>query len=378
MASAKGADSTKSTTFGLLWCSLHFGGPRNRKCRNPQGPSKLLPEKERTLQNRKLLGFCGVPSISTVPEAGNAGNLQGLGNGFYKIDNFWAFVGFSPFRRSEKPEMQEIHMALEIASGKGADSTKSTTFGLLWGSLHFGGPRSRKCRKSTGPWKWLPKKERALQNRQLLGFCGVPSISAVPETGNAGNPQGPWKWLPEKERTLQNRQLLGFCGVLSISAVPETGNAGNPRGPWKWLPEKERADSTKSTTFVLLWGSLHFGGPRNGFRKRSGLYKIDNFWAFVVFPPFRRSQKPEMQEIHRGRGNGFHKRSGLYKIENCWAFVEFPQFQRFQKPEIHRGLGKGFRKRSGLYKIDNFWAFVGFPPFRRSQSPPNNRKSEKN
>ena len=39
-------------------------------------------------------------------------------------------------------------------------------------------------------------------------------------------------------------------------------------------------------------------------RKRSGLYKIDNFWAFVWFPPFRRSQKPEMQEIHRGLGNG--------------------------------------------------------------------------
>ena len=28
----------------------------------------------------------------------------------------------------------------------------------------------------------------------------------------AGN-QGPWKWLPQKERTLQNRQLVGFCGV---------------------------------------------------------------------------------------------------------------------------------------------------------------------
>ena len=28
---------------------------------------------------------------------------------------------------------------LEMASGKGADSTKSTTFGLLWGSLHFSG-----------------------------------------------------------------------------------------------------------------------------------------------------------------------------------------------------------------------------------------------
>ena len=51
-------------------------------------------------------------------------------------------------------------------------------------------------------------------------------------------------------------------------------------------------------------------------RKRSGLYKIDNFWAFVWFPPFRRSQKPEMQEIHRGLGNGGRK--------NALAHSKFP------------------------------------------------------
>ena len=60
-----------------------------------------------------------------------------------------------------------------------------------------------------------------LQNRQLLGFCEVPSISAVPGTGNLGNPQGICKWLPQLKRTLQNRQLLGFCEVPSISAVPK-------------------------------------------------------------------------------------------------------------------------------------------------------------
>ena len=47
--------------------------------------------------------------------------------------------------------------------------------------------------------------------------------------GNPGNPQGPWKWLPEKERTLQNRQILSSCGVPSISAVPEAGFPGNPQ-----------------------------------------------------------------------------------------------------------------------------------------------------
>ena len=59
-----------------------------------------------------------------------------------------------------------------------------------------------------------------------------------------------WKWLPQKMRTLQNRQLLGFCEVPSISAVPKAA--------------------------------------------QGGLYKIDNFWAFVKFPPFRRSQRPEI------------------------------------------------------------------------------------
>ena len=101
------------------------------------------------------------------------------------------------------------------------------------------------------------------------------------------------------------------------------------------------ADSTKSTNFGLLWCPLHEGG----------------------------SQKAEIQEIHRGLGNGFRKGSGLYKINEFWAFVGFPLFRRSQKPdiqEIYRGLGNGFRKRSGLYKINKFWAFVGFPPFRRS------------
>ena len=240
MASGKGADSTKSTNFGLLWGSLHFSGPRSRKSRKIHRSLGNGFRKRSGLYKINKFWACGVPSISAVPEAGNPANPQ-------------------------------------------------------------------------GPWKWLPEKERALQNRQILGFCGIPSISAVPEGGNPRNPQGPWKWLPEKKRTLQNRQILCFCGVPSISAVPTAGNPGNPQKPWKWLPGKG-ADSTKSTNFGLLWGSLHFGGNpeiqeihrglRNGFRKRSGLYKIDKFWAFVVFPPFRRSQKPESQEIRKSLTSG--------------------------------------------------------------------------
>ena len=232
MASGKGADSTKSTTFGLLWGSLHFGCPRAGNPGNPQGPWKWLPEKERTLQNRQILGFCGVPSFSAIPEQEIQKIHRALGNGFRKRS---ALSAVPEAGNPPGPEM---------TSGKGADSTKSTTFGLLWGSLHFGCPRAG---NPQGSWKWLPEKERTVQNRQILGFSGVPSISAVPEAGNPGNPQGPWKWLPEKERTLQNRQILGFCGVPSFSAIPE-----------QEIQKIHRALG-------------------NGFRKRSGLYKIDNF-----------------------------------------------------------------------------------------------------
>ena len=128
-----------------------------------------------------------------------------------------------------------------------------------------------------GPWKWLPQKERTLQNRQLWGFCGVPSISAGPEAGQPANPKG----LRKRSGLYEIDSFWAFVGFLpSISAVQEAGNPANPKGPWKWLPQK------------------------------SGLHKTDNFWTVVGFPPFRRSQKPEIQQIRRGLGNGL-----LYKID---------------------------------------------------------------
>ena len=150
------------------------------------------------------------------------------------------------------------------------------------------------------------KRSATLQHRQILGFCGVPSISAVPEAGNAGNLQGPWKWLPEKERTLQNRQLLGFCGVPSISAVPEAGNPGNPQGPWKWLPEKERtARAALFLVYLSFWKGLDvvennekyevcaFQGhnPRDSCRILSFLVVFpDGFWAFAGFSQTKSGQ----------------------------------------------------------------------------------------
>ena len=139
----------------------------------------LNPEKERTLQNRQILGFCGVPSILAAPEAGNPqGALEmasGKGADSIKSTSFGLFMGFPPFRAVP---------ALEMDSGKGADSTKSTTFVLLWGS----------------------------------------SISVVAEAA-----QQPV--LQEKLKTLE-------------------------------MTLRKRADFVKSTILLPLWGSLRFGGAR--------------------------------------------------------------------------------------------------------------------
>ena len=179
---AEGADFTKSTTFGLLWGSPHFGGPKCRKCRKRKQTLEMASGKGAgSPQNRQVLGFCGVPpAFRLPPDAGNPGNFEeslemapAKKSRLDKIDHFWAFVG-SPsgnrqllgFRPSQKPETPaNPNRPKEMASGKGADSTKSTSFGLLWGPLHFGGPQMPEIQEiPKGPWKWLPQKERTLQN----------------------------------------------------------------------------------------------------------------------------------------------------------------------------------------------------------------------
>ena len=60
-----------------------------------------------------------------------------------------------------------------MASGKGADSTKSTTFGLVWGSLHFGGRRGR-------PATGNPRKIKEVRN----GLDFVKSTILLPLWGS--------------------------------------------------------------------------------------------------------------------------------------------------------------------------------------------------
>ena len=143
----------------FLWGSPHFGSLRRRKSRKSK-----LPEKERTLRNGRFCCFCGVPLILAAFGSGTPENPRGLGNGFQErsehcgMDDCAAFVGF------------------------------------LFISAAFGG---RKSRKSKGPWKWLPGKERTLRNGRCCCFCGVPSFRPLGGR-TARKSKGPWKWLPRK------------------------------------------------------------------------------------------------------------------------------------------------------------------------------------
>ena len=160
MASAKGADSTKSTTFGLLWCSLVFLPFRRAQKPDSQQIQRGFAKGAASTKSTAFgLLWGSFPPFrrSKKPEIQQI--RRGLGNGFrkrsglHKTDNFWTLVGFPPFRRSQKPEIQQIRRGLG--------------HGLLYEI--------------------------------------DPSISAVPEAGNPANPKGPWKWLPQKERAVQNR-----------------------------------------------------------------------------------------------------------------------------------------------------------------------------
>ena len=133
-------------------------------------------------------------------------------------------------------------------------------------------------------------------------------------------------------KTPENPQIHEIPGPLeTISAALEAGNPGNPR----------------------CLG--------NGLRKRSGYCKIDNFDAFVVFPPISAALEAGNPRNTRGLGNCIRKKSGYCEFDDppISAAVEVGN------PGNVRGLGNCIRKRSGYCKIDKIGAFVVFPPFRR-------------
>ena len=217
--------------------------------------------------HRKRSGYCkvdnfgafvGFPLISAVLEARNPRNTRSFGNGhrersgYCKIDNFGAFVEFPPFRRPQKPEIQEIQGALEMAFGKGY--CKIDDFGAFAVFPSF----RRPCMEAGNP-----RNPRGLGNGlwKRSGYCKIGNFSAFVVFRPFGRP-----WKPE---------IQDIQGALEMATGKGAGNA-------------------KSTILVLLLCSPHFGGfgsrksIGSGYRKRSGCCKIDNFGAFVEFPPFRR------------------------------------------------------------------------------------------
>ena len=370
----------------------HFGGLGSRKSRECKGPWKLHPEKERVLQNRQNWCFCGVPPISAALEAGNPRITRSLGNGnrkrsgYCKIGNFGAFVGFLPFRRPWKPEIQEIQGALEIASGKGV---------LLWGSLHFDGSDGKKHGKSTvfleSCWKtehspanctifavlrWFPAISTSPTEKWCLVCCyqillikcaiyirpwvdlEVPFISTAPMAANMGNPRFSWKTARKRSIHWQIARFSRFCGgfqqfrhlqrkmgawfsvmprmdfgVLSISMAQMAGNTENPRFSWK-IAGKLRIHARFSR---FCWLPAISTSPTENwclvFCYQILLIKCAIYIRQRVdlgVPPFQRLRWQETRKIH-----GFLKllKDGAFtgKLHDFRGFAGFQQFRHLQR-----------------------------------------------
>ena len=221
---------------------------------------------------------------------GGFGNGHRKRSGYCKVDNFGAFVGFPPFRRSWKHEIQEIQGALEMATGKGAGIAKSTILVLLWSSPHFGGLRSQKSRKSKGPWKWPLEKGIAKSTISVLLRCS-------PHFGGLA-------WKPE---------IQGIQGALEMAFGKGAGIA-------------------KSAILVLLWCSVHLGGLGS---RKSKIYKgpwkwppekervMQNrqFWCFCCVPLISAAlEAGNPLEVATGKGAGVAKSTILVLL---WSFPHF-------------------------------------------------------
>ena len=149
---------------------------------------------------------------------------------------------------------------------------------------------------------------------------------------------------------------------------------GSPkfRRPWKReiqeiqgaleMATGKGAGIAKSTILVLLWCSppssaaLEAGNPRNtrdlgnGFRKRSGYCKIDNFGAFH-FPPISAAMEAGNPEIQGALEMAFGKGAGIAKSTILVLLWCSPQFGGFgsRKSKKYKGPWK-FRKRAGIAK----------------------------
>ena len=133
MASAKGADSTKSTTFGPSWCSLHVGVPTSQKSRKTKGALEMASSEGAGSTKSTTFGLLWVPS----PFRTNLGTPR---SGIYSSPPLL------PKQTLKATELAGVHNsggALEMLQNR-------QLLCFCGGSLHFGGPRSRKSSKSKG------------------------------------------------------------------------------------------------------------------------------------------------------------------------------------------------------------------------------------
>ena len=218
-------------------------------------------------------------------------------------------------------------------------------------SAAFGG---RKSRKSKGPWKWLPEKERTLGNGRLCCFCGVPSFQQLSAAGNPENLKSPGNGFRKRSEHWEMDDVAAFVGFPSFRQLSAAGNPENLSG----LEMGRR--------FCCFWGSPHFGSfRRQEIQKIQGAlemasehWEMDDFAAFVVFPSFRQLSAAGNPENPRGPGNGFRKRSEHCEMDDFATFVGFPSF------------------RQGILRNGRFCCFCGVPLTSAAFGDRKSRKSK--
>ena len=224
--------------------------------------------------------------------------------------------------------------------------------GFRFISAAFGG---RKSRKSKGPWKWLPEKERA----NIAKWTILLLLWCSPHFGSL--------------RILQNGRFCCFCEIPLISAPLAARNPENVRGPGNGFRKRseycEMGDFAAFMVFRFI--SAAFGGrksrkskgPGNGFRKRSEYCEMDDFAAFVVFPSFRQLSTAGNPENPRGPGNGFRKWSEYCKMADFAAFVSFLHFGTFggRKSRKCKGPWKWLPEKERILRNGRFCCFCVVP-----------------
>ena len=109
----------------------------------------VLPHRPSAGADLVYLSFWMGTTLETVTKFRAFGSSSRTNSGFVLLSP-GQNLGTPAFGGPRRPEIQEIHRGLGNGFRKRSGLYKiDKFFRLLWGSLHFGGPRNRKSRKST-------------------------------------------------------------------------------------------------------------------------------------------------------------------------------------------------------------------------------------